>query len=153
LHTSSEQLTEISFGELWAKSFGMAIGDIDEIKSHEFTLQYVTFFIAVVINVVLMLNMLISILGDSFDEFQLFCIFYDNKEMTQVVLEIEYILSLTTPLDTRMHLHICENYYKTTDDIWEGKVIDLRKIIDSRVSVLERKLESIESKLDRLVPK
>lgn len=157
LYTSTERSLikdeELGFGNLWASSFGLAFGDIDDIKSHEFSLKYVTFFCAVVLNVVLMLNMLISILGDSFDEFQLFCIFYDNNEMTQVVLEIEQIYSLIRPNDDRKHMHICENYYKTDEDVWEGKVVDIRKNIGVRVLKIEKKLEDIDMKLDKILAK
>ena len=157
LYTSTERSLindeGLGFGNLWASSFGLAFGDIDDIKSHEFSLKYITFFCAVVLNVVLMLNMLISILGDSFDEFQLFCIFYDNNEMTQVVLEIEHIYSLIKPADVRMYMHICENYYKTGEDVWEGKVVDIRKNIVSRVIKIEKKLEDIDMKLDKILAK
>jgi hypothetical protein len=49
-----------------------------------------------------MLNLIISILGDSFDEFQVLKVYYDKKEMCEVILEIEQIVSLFGSKNERM---------------------------------------------------
>ena len=117
----------ISFETLWINSFGLAFGDSWSLNT--FDLGYITYLVAIILNVVLMLNMIISILGDSFDEFQLFANYYDNKEMTQVILEIEQIFSIFVKEDTRKYLHICDNYYESNEELWQGKVIDIRTSI------------------------
>jgi hypothetical protein len=63
----------------------MPFGSSNLEHGEKFNLEYVTFMLAVVLNVILMLNIIISILGDSFDEFQSFAVYYDHKEMAQVI--------------------------------------------------------------------
>jgi hypothetical protein len=120
---------DLSFESLWIYPFGMAVGNIDRMNSDSFNIKYINFFIAVVLNVILMLNMIISILGDSFDEFQLNSVYYDGKEMTQVLLEVEEIKSLFGNISEYHFMHICCNAYENTNNEWKGKVIDLRSYI------------------------
>ena len=120
---------QLSFASLWIDSFDLAFGGGSK-DSRTLDLVYVTYLTAIVLNVILMLSMIISILGDSFDEFQLYAIYYDNKEMTQVILEIEEIAaSLLNPKDLKMYLHTCTNYYKPDENTWQGKVIDVRAVV------------------------
>jgi phage-related protein len=96
--------------------------------------------------------MIISILGDSFDEFQLYAIYYDNKEMTQVILEIEEIAaSLLKPKDLKMYLHICTNYYISDENTWQGKVVDLRAVVqdvENKINKnIEKKISEVENKI------
>ena len=93
-----------------------------------------------------MLNMIISILGDSFDE--LFANYYDNKEMTQVILEIEQIFSIFVKEDTRKYLHICDNYYESNEELWQGKVIDIRTSISELENRIYKKIEDNQDKVN-----
>ena len=160
---SQEGNSSISINHLWIEPFGMPFGNSELGSGSELNLEYATFIIAVFLNVVLMLNMIISILGDSFDEFQTFAIYYDNKEMTQVILEIEQITSLFVSQDLKKYLHIVTNYYQSETDLWQGKVVDTRSAVDElkakidkkidkdiigKLILMDRKLETVESKID-----
>ena len=57
-----------------------------------FDMNYISFFVATVINVIIMLNLLISILGDSFDRFQVSAAEIDYMEMAQTLAEFETML-------------------------------------------------------------
>ena len=101
-----------------------------------------------------MLNMIISILGDSFDEFQLFANYYDNKEMAQVILEIEQIFSILIEEDFRKQLHICVNFYESNEDSWQGRVRDLRTSINELENRLYKKInQSINKNNEKLSEK
>ena len=120
---------------------------------NSFDLGYITYLAAIILNVLLMLNMIISILGDSFDEFQLFANYYDNKEMNQVILEIEQIFSIFAKQDLRKYLHICGNYYESNEESWQGKVIDLRTSINELENRLYKKIEDNQSKINQSIDK
>jgi uncharacterized protein (DUF2062 family) len=74
----------VNLKSLWINSFGLAFGDTAGFLMEEFNLQYFTFLIAIILNVILMLNMIISILGDSFDKFQIMKVFHNYKQMTEL---------------------------------------------------------------------
>jgi hypothetical protein len=105
-------------------------------KNDNFDLIYFTYMIAIFLNVILMLNMIISILGDSFDEFQLFSVYFDSREMTQAILEIEEIFSISGRVDVGKYLHVCVNAYQTETSEWQGKVLEVRNLIDRRFDSL-----------------
>ena len=143
---------KLSFDVLWINSFGLGFGD--SWSNENFDLGYITYLAAIVLNVILMLNMIISILGDSFDEFQLFANYYDNKEMAQVILEIEQIFSILIEEDLRKYLHICVNFYESNEDSWQGKVIDLRISINELENRLYKKInQSINKNNEKLSEK
>jgi hypothetical protein len=54
---------------IWHESFLLVAGKTDKFESENLDLLTITFIFAVFLNVILMLNMIISILGDSVDEF------------------------------------------------------------------------------------
>ncbi|OMJ65102.1 hypothetical protein SteCoe_39300 [Stentor coeruleus] len=75
---------------------------------------------------IIMLNMIISILGDVFDEFQLNAEIYNYTEMAQVISETEQIISYFSSIENYKYIHACIYAYETTGTEWKGRVIDLR---------------------------
>ena len=133
--------TQLSFSSMWITPFGLTFGDSENMKSDGLGLQYITFIIAVFLNVILMMNMIISILGDAFDEFQIYAQVYDSKEMAQSILEMEQIISLFNSQESsRMFLHICQNYYESFDNSWQGKILDARTFIQNIAEQIQLKL-------------
>lgn len=138
------QKYEVSFENLWIHSFGLGFGESIPEDLKEFSLTYATFLFAIVFNVILMLNMIISILGDSFDEFQLKSEVYDNKEMTEVIIEIEQIKALFYVNTELFHIHALVYAYESESYIWDGKMKDIRRYI----SRIERSMnESMDKKI------
>jgi hypothetical protein len=133
---------------MWVSSFGLAIGEQGDLMPDTMNILYITFLLAVIINVILMLNMIISILGDSFDEFQVLANYYDNREMTEVILEIEQIVSLFKPNEGKKYLHICENYYQEEEKIWEGKVIDMRTYVKNSIIAINESQRVTDKKIE-----
>lgn len=110
---------------LWITPFNLSAGQADEMSSDHSWLKYGTFCLAFVINIILMLNLIISILADSFDEFQNDSEIYDYKEMTEIVIEIEHILSFFTSESKQQYMHICASPYEESDNSWVGKVREM----------------------------
>ncbi|OMJ86726.1 hypothetical protein SteCoe_11738 [Stentor coeruleus] len=138
------QKYEVSFENLWIHSFGLGFGESIPEELKEFSLVYATFLFAIVFNVILMLNMIISILGDSFDEFQLKSEVYDNKEMTEVIIEIEQIKALFFVNTQLFHIHTLVYAYDSESYVWDGKMKDIRRY----VSRIERSMnESMDKKM------
>ena len=91
-----------------------------------------------------MLNLLISILGNSYDEFQQKSDIFDFKEMTETVREIEYIKNLFRPANEYRYLSICVNPYDEGEDDWGGRVKEIKTWIDKSQKKIETKINSIK---------
>ena len=137
--------------------YALTAGDTDGMSSDSVNFKYLTFCITVFINVIVMLNMIISILGDSFDEFQLNAMYYDFKERTNVIFEIEQILGIFGVNERFNYLHICVNSDEAEENTWRGKVLDLRlsiketgKKVIQKVKVLEEKFSNNDEIMTRI---
>ena len=141
LLTASGSAPELSFESLWVNVFNLDLGEVSILASKELSLSYVTFLLACVINVILMLNMLISILGDSFDEFQSQAVFYNYTEMTKVISEVEQIKNFFSDSNRLAYLHVCFPAYRNLDDTWKGKVVDFRRQLEQLHSSMSKGFE------------
>lgn len=141
---------EINFRTLWVGPFGLAFG-IEDMQSLDFDMKYLTYFFALILNVVLMLNMIISVLGDTFDQYQLLAIYYEYKQMTEVILEISQILSVFTNDSKKEYLHLCVNAYNDKEEKWQGKLLDIFNCVEKAQRALEEcistKIKGIENKI------
>ena len=70
-------------------------GNYEGTDSGIYFMQYIVYFGATVINVVLMLNLLISILGDSYERFQLEQAIVDIKEKARISMELQSMMFWT----------------------------------------------------------
>ena len=77
---------------LWKLSWAINITGDAEIDNKDDFLVYVTIFMSTILNVILMLNMLISILGDSYDIFMVERSIIDYREKINVTLEFQTAL-------------------------------------------------------------
>ena len=142
---------DVSFNHLWVVPFYLTAGNSDNMGSDMFNLKYISFCLALVINIVLMLNMIISILGDSFDQFQLMSEIIDYKEMGEFVLEIEQIKALVKPTERFQYLNICINPYKDEKGKWNGKVLDSRIMTMNTQKAIEEKINESGNIFDSLL--
>jgi fluoride ion exporter CrcB/FEX len=142
---------------LWRNSFGLGFGNGISTFS-DFNLEYVTYVLAVILNVVLMLNMIISIFGDSFDKFQLLSNYYNYKEMTEVILELENIFSFLNRSSESKYIHTVINPYIKEDDVWKGRVVENKELLDNTSKEIKGikddindKIASMEKKLEEIL--
>lgn len=83
-----------SFDSLFNDTWGLNFGDSANNSNTDsnYWLNYISMFLVYVVNIILMLNMLISILGDSFDQFQVDKSYIDYKEKLEICIEIQKTL-------------------------------------------------------------
>ncbi|OMJ65127.1 hypothetical protein SteCoe_39165 [Stentor coeruleus] len=121
----------ITFKSLWSSSFDIIAGTTDSFYQ-ENTIQTITYILAITVNMIIMLNMIISILGDVFDEFQLDAEIYNYSEMADIIFEIEQLLSFTNNRNKLSYLHVCMHAYEKPTDNWKGKIIDIREYLKDK---------------------
>jgi hypothetical protein len=93
--------------------------NIDELQGD---LDLSIFILATILNLVIMLNLLISILGDSHDNFQLERNMFDNQEKAEACLEIQTLLCWRRSNKLKGFLHIALNFgEKKEKNRWKGR--------------------------------
>jgi WD40 repeat protein len=141
----------VGFHSLWLDSFVLVTGKIDYFESANFDLLTVTFMIAVFLNVILMLNMIISILGDSFDEFQVLQVYYDKKEMCEVILEIEQIFSLFGPKEEKRFIHTCTGFYNENEEgMWQGRVVEVSDVVEKNAELTRQNIKAVDENIKKV---
>jgi predicted nucleic acid-binding Zn-ribbon protein len=67
--------------------------------------------------------------------------------MIEVILELETIASLSVKSFEFKYLHIVEHFYKQDDDVWQGKVMDNREVLQKT----NQKIKDIEANIKEAV--
>lgn len=139
-----------NFNSIWINPLKLALGGEASFISESFDFNYATFLIAVVVNFLLMLNLIISILGDSFDKFQVESADNDAKEMFEVIIEIEQVLYLFGPAEKNNYLLVIENFYGESDEGWQGKMINMQVSMNKMSEEISKRFQNLEGRFDRL---
>ena len=135
----------ITFQAIWINSYSLNLGNISDYE--EINISYLIFFAATIINVIIMLNLLISILGDSFDRFQISAGEIDYMEMVEVIKEIETLMIWKRHRTDKAYLVVIDlvrDKDASDESNWEGKITKISRDIRYEISPL--KTEIIELK-------
>ena len=110
-------------------------------------MQYIGYFGATVINVVLMLNLLISILGDSYERFQLEQAIVDIKEKARISMEIQSMMFWTKKESLLKYIRLCSSAFQDEEEQdWEGRIRFMDKKLDKSIKELIESNKSAETK-------
>ena len=106
--------------------------------------------------VIVMLNMLIAIMADSFDNVQENLQIQSFKAKARVSADLLIDLPKNHSLFATMHLHICtvkddaaESAIMTSQNQWEGRL----KAVKNEIGGVERKMESNQAKVESKLAK
>ncbi|OMJ65966.1 hypothetical protein SteCoe_37360 [Stentor coeruleus] len=135
--STTSTLSFINSSDVWIHPFALTVGETDGMIDTKLSLRYLTFALAIIINIILMLNMIISILGDSFDEFQIKSEIFNFKEIADFLLEINNIKSLFCSTSSFNYIHVCCDPNIDKSETWNGKIIHLKYHIDNLKSHIE----------------
>jgi WD40 repeat protein len=146
--------SERSYNDLWQNAFALNFGnsDLGSELSEERSLEYIIFGLATIVNVILMLNLLISILGDSYDRFQMSQVQFDYEERAELILEVLEIRSIFYPMVDFIegqYLHVCMSSYQNViglNENWEGKVKYNDLKLDKNTQFLKENIQNMMKK-------
>lgn len=99
-----------------------------------------------------MLNLLISILGDSYERIQLNLIESDYSQMLEIIIEIENLMVWNRNRGSPVYLQQCKLAEDEENDVeWEGriralhdKVLSVKDLIDVKFNTVDLKLQGIQ---------
>lgn len=166
-YTAKSQPDSNLFFVLWQAPYqlNMEVFQSGDVQS----LEYVYFVLAGILNVVVMLNLLISILGDSFDKFRTESVELDCIEMIEFVIELEDMMFWKREHNEMRYFQICQDpKVEGSNETWEGRVRAITSLIYKcqeenknnfktiqdklkEVSFIKAQFTAIEQKLDKLV--
>ena len=143
---SSDKNTTIT--SIWTAPYELNMGELDRANSDNF-LTYIYFFLASVINVIIMLNLLISILGDTFDSFQLYSDEMDNLEMAELIHETESIMfwKQNSPA-AKKFIQVCQEVIVQDKSNWGGKIKHVAEMVKDLKADNSQKLRELDTKFD-----
>ena len=143
--TNLSQSDSIAFQAIWINSYSLNLGSFGEFQ--EINISYLIFFFATIINVIIMLNLLISILGDSFDKFQISAAEIDYMEMVDVIKEIETVMIWKRHRTDKGYLIVLDLFRDqggSDESKWEGKISKISKDIRYEISPLKIELKELK---------
>jgi hypothetical protein len=147
LLNSIDNTKEITLEQIWIWSFDLDLGDVNH--NSVFNIRYIIFFAASVVNVIIMLNLLISILGDSFDRFQVSATESDYMEMTDCIYEIECIMFWNRNRNESFPLLIWDSLESATDALdsrWEGRLMMLERSMKRNTDLIIQEMSNMFKK-------
>ena len=140
----------VDFTTLWINSYGLNFGNYDAAEGANFRLEYTVFMTATVINVVVMLNMIISILGDTYDNFQMEMSIIDFNEKADLSLEVQKIVSKVSEDPQPKYFKICCQPIDEDDETWEGKVLFIDKKLERNMAAINAEHKSIQRSISEI---
>ena len=149
----------LSFYSIWGDSYDLNFGNYVGSTDSNTVIQYIVYITATVLNVVLMLNLLISILGDCYERFQIEQSIVDVREKAKIVKELE-VMIFWGKRDTELkYIKVCSSAIEGEEDTedWEGRMRFMDRKLDRAIAILSKSQEktgpqtaSIEVKVKEL---
>ena len=135
---------DFKVSDIFIKSYYVNLTEFDS-KPDSINWLFISFFFGTMINIYVILNLLISILGDSFERFQLSASEIDLKEMTSVLYEIESIINCKRKSrnDTGKYLAACDGF-NNNQKIWKGKLQHVIDEMKGMQDMIVQKIEAVE---------
>ena len=137
----------LGFTSIWGESYDLNFGNYEGTNSGVYFMQYIGYFGATVINVVLMLNLLISILGDSYERFQLEQAVVNIKQKANISMEIQSMMFWTKKKSLLKYIRLCNSAFQDEDEQdWEGRMRFMDKKLDKSIKELMESNKAAETK-------
>lgn len=131
---------EITFFEYLGVSYRLDLGDWDAEYTSVF--DWIIFFLATVINPLIMLNLLISIMGDTYGKVQESNDIANFQELTEMVIEIEKLMFWKKRLEHKHYLQQCD--FKGHDEAGTDKITEKLKLLKSQITSVEGSMNEIK---------
>ena len=140
---------EFSIENIWTSPFDQSVGGFQRQKGS--WLEYFMFLLGTLIIVIIMLNLLISILGDTFSRFLVEAKQIDYKVMIETVYEVEVLLFWRKGTNSVKFFASCDNIVPTEEEIesaWQSKLELLDAKLEKNKSEFEEIIEGLKVNLN-----
>ena len=137
----------------WMTAYELLMGTYSTDGFHD--LQWACFTFASLVNVIIMFNLLIAILGDAYEQAQMSAKENDTLEMLRIVIEYESMLFWRRNYGQRSIFSLCApSNSAELFGHWGGKILEISstvtKEINAKAEILAIQMDGNESKLEIL---
>jgi WD40 repeat protein len=129
-----------TFSEYLGISYRLDLGDFD--ADYATLFDWVIFFLATMINPLIMLNLLISIMGDTYAKVQESNDIANYQELTEMIIEIEKLMFWKKQLTHKHYLQQCD--FSTNEESSADRLVEKFRVLKSQVTNIESSLNSIK---------
>jgi WD40 repeat protein len=133
---------DFGWGKGLMKTYNMLFGDMEQPQDF---VQWVTLTMNMLIIPIIILNLLISILGDTYDRVQNGSTIADMKEILEMIIEVEQLFFWRKDLKGKAYFQICmeKEMLEINENAWEGRI----RQMDKKMNLMKHTLNSIQSML------
>jgi hypothetical protein len=148
---SDGKAISVTFETLWMTPYKLNFGSYDMTEEAPALLKAV-YIIATMINVIVMLNLLVSILGDSHDQFQVEKNIIDYKEKAILSLEIQQMMFWNREINSNFFMHVMKSFASAgMQESWEGRMIYMEKKIEKVTQVFSENQNKFGEKINEKI--
>jgi WD40 repeat protein len=161
------------YGKFLAYTYMNGIGDYGtfdfDVGKFELT-SFMIFSLTSIVNTIIMMNLLISIIGDTYDRVQQGIMVADLKQLAEMIVEIESLMFWNYEKTNKVHMQRLINKFEDNNEglgVWQGKVRELKGAIlvsaenqnrivlelKAKIENFESNMKNIDAKLDMLLEK
>ena len=141
-------LKEDSLGSSWTSAFSLILGDFDS-SSFGF-LEWFIFMCAALINVIIMLNLLVSILGDAYEKTQMSVRENDLSMMLDLAAEYESLMFWRRNTGTATIMVSCKRSQEAeAGGDWAGQIVELKDSMKEEILGVKEKIAEFEERMEK----
>jgi WD40 repeat protein len=139
-----------SYSSSWLKVYMFNFGQYD--TGDYKVLQWISLIITTTVNPLLMMNLLIAVMGDTYDRVQQDIVVADLKEIASQLYDIESVMFWRRKKGRPRYFQICA-YSEgmsdsiSMDDVWEGKVRQVTKAIAELGQLIQENTKPVNEEL------
>jgi len=138
-------LGHTTIGVSWASAFSLILGDFD--SSTFGALEWGVFMCAALINVIIMLNLLVSILGDAYEKTQMSVRENDLYLMLGLISEYESLLYWRRNTSTPTVMFVCASaQIEENVQEWAGLAMDVKNAMKQENTEIKQQLKELGTK-------
>lgn len=129
-----EKFTQIQ--EIY-KTYELTLGSFNKNNNYDVAQWTILTLISLILCIIIF-NIMISLLGDSFEKVQTDSLSADTQELLEMIFEVENMIVMRRDRNNVYYFHFADNYFKDEEDTWEGRIRVVSKCME-RMSLKQRK--------------
>jgi WD40 repeat protein len=119
------------------QTYELALGSFYKNEEYDVAQWTVLTLISLILCIIIF-NIMISLIGDSFEKVQTDSLSADTQELLEMIFEVENMIVTRRDRNFIYYFHFADNYFKDEVDSWEGRIRLLTKCFE-KMSLKQRK--------------
>ena len=154
-----DELKDLYYKDFLFSGYNVILGNPPDVETN--TREYIVFVVITLGGLIVLVNMLIAIMGDTFSRVQSNAIVYDYRERLRVIIDLESVMLICNYRKShRLNIGVIRrpNGFEDEQAEWEGGYTELKKITKDNFKKLNKKIDRelkylqtrLEQKFDKI---